>query len=128
MGLIRVLAVGFLTGKLVNNEHADTRFGDNNPLGKHVRRAFEADDLTNAMRKFDSDVKERGLTPLEVAIRWVVHHSALGDDDAVILGASKAAQVKETVAMTRKGPLPDEFVMLAEELWAAVKPTRDGIV
>ncbi|KUI53260.1 Aflatoxin B1 aldehyde reductase member 2 [Cytospora mali] len=77
----QLLAAGFLTGKLVNNEHADTRLSDSNPLGKIVQH------------RFDAAVKAEGLTPTEVALRWVGYHSALGDGDAIILGASKTAQI-----------------------------------
>ncbi|KAK7955721.1 Aldo/keto reductase, partial [Apiospora aurea] len=52
------------------------------------------------------------------------YHSSLGEDDGIILGASKLEQVTDTIALIRKGPPPDAVVSLAEELWAAVKGTR----
>ncbi|KAK7737353.1 hypothetical protein SLS53_006656 [Cytospora paraplurivora] len=124
----QLLAAGFLTGKLVNNEHADTRLSDSNPLGKIVQRAFGSEDLRYAMKRFDAAVKAEGLTPTEVALRWVAYHSALGDGDAIILGASKTAQIQETVRMIRKGGLSPELVGMAEEIWEAVKESRDGIL
>ncbi|KAF2185673.1 Aldo/keto reductase [Zopfia rhizophila CBS 207.26] len=51
------LAAGFLTGKLVNNQHAGTRFGNKNPLGKTAQGIFGAEDLLNAMKNFDEEVK-----------------------------------------------------------------------
>jgi aflatoxin B1 aldehyde reductase len=60
----RPLAAGFLTGKLVNNQHTGTRFGDENPLGKVIQKMFGAQDLLNAMKKFDREVKTHDLTPV----------------------------------------------------------------
>ncbi|KAL7622018.1 hypothetical protein AAE478_007519 [Parahypoxylon ruwenzoriense] len=122
------LAAGFLTGKLVNNEQAGTRFGDDHPLGAISRRMFGGEDLLSAMKKFDTEVKAQGLMPVEVAIRWLMYHSALEDDDGIVLGASKVAQVIDTVNFIRKGPLPESILPLADELWGSVKGTRGEIV
>lgn len=121
------LSGGFLTGKLVNNKHADTRAGDNNPLGKMIQRAFGAEDLQAAMKRFDEAVGAEGLTSTEVAIRWVMHHSALTEDDSVILGASKIAQIQETVAFIRKGELPAKLLRLTEDLWETLSESRGKI-
>ncbi|KAJ4392350.1 hypothetical protein N0V93_005976 [Gnomoniopsis smithogilvyi] len=123
----RTLSGGFLTGKLVNNKHADTRAGDNNPLGKMIQRAFGAEDLQAAMKRFDEAVGAEGLTSTEVAIRWVMHHSALTEDDSVILGASKIAQIQETVAFIRKGELPAKLLRLTEDLWETLSESRGKI-
>lgn len=80
------------------------------------------------MKKFDAEVKSHNLTSIEVAIRWIAHHSALGDEDGVIIGASKAEQVRETVIMIKKGPLPKEVLRTAEDLWSAVKGSRGEII
>ncbi|KAK8085678.1 Aldo/keto reductase [Apiospora hydei] len=122
------LAAGFLTGKLVNNEHAGTCFGDDHPFGLMVRKLFGDEDLTSAMKKFDAAVKAQGLTPAEVALRWLTHHSSLEDDDGVIIGASKLQQVIDTVGLIRKGPLPDALIPLVEELWSGVEEKRQEIL
>lgn len=113
---------------MINNEQAGTRFDERNPLGKAVRSIFGDESLVNAVTKFDKEVKAHGVTPMEVAIRWIAHHAALNDEDGIILGASKTAQVLETVALLRKGPLPPEVLKLTEELWDAVKETRGEII
>ncbi|KAK7748766.1 hypothetical protein SLS53_000790 [Cytospora paraplurivora] len=123
-----VLAAGFLTGKLVNNEHSDTRAGNNNPLGKAIQARFSSESLHAAVKRFDSAVKAQGLTPVEVAIRWVTHHSVLRDGDAIILGASKISQIKETVGLILKGPLSQDLVRITEELWDEVQETREGVL
>ncbi|KUI67931.1 putative carboxylesterase 15 [Cytospora mali] len=131
----KLLAAGFRTGKLVNNEHADTRLSDSNPLGKIVQHAYRSEDLRHAMKRFDAAVKAEGLTATEVALRWVAYHSALGGGDAIILGASKTAQIRESVSRIRKGGLSPQLIGMAEEIWEAARtrssapapPTTSGI-
>lgn len=124
----RSLAAGFLTGKLINDEHAGTRFGDDHPYGPRIRQMFGGKDLRGAMKTFDAGVKAHGLSPTEVAYRWLAYHSVLREGDGIIIGASRLDQVTETVCVIRKGPLPDAVVALASELWEAVKRTRGDVV
>lgn len=111
----------------MNNQHADTRAGDANPLGKMIQGAFGAEDLRAAMKEFDTAVKAEGLTPAEAAIRWVTHHSALNEEDGVILGASKTAQILESIDFVRKGRLPQNVLQLTDKLWEAVQESRGSI-
>ncbi|KAI1287516.1 putative oxidoreductase [Xylaria venustula] len=122
------LASGFLTGNLVNGRHAGTRLGDDNPLGKPFQKMYGSADVMEATKRFDIETRAQGLSPLEVAVRWIFHHSKLTDDDAVLLGASKVEQLVENVAFIRKGPLPEAAVLLANDLWEAVKSTRSEII
>ncbi|KAI1379046.1 putative oxidoreductase [Hypoxylon crocopeplum] len=124
----RSMASGFLSGKAASGAAQGTRFDASNPLGGAMQRVFGAADLQAAVRSFDGETRARGATPLEVVVRWIVHHSALGEDDGVIFGASRTAQIVQTVEFTRKGPLSDELLSLAEALWDAVKETRGEII
>ena len=112
----------------MNNDHGGTRFADDNPLGKFAQKLYGAEDLSSAMRKFNTDVKTYDVTSLEVAIRWMMYHSALGDGDGIVLGAFKAGQLRQTVAMANKGPLPEELLRVAESLWTAVNGSRSEIL
>ncbi|KAH8166091.1 hypothetical protein CIB48_g2182 [Xylaria polymorpha] len=122
------VAAGFLTGKFVNGQHAGTRMGDDNPLGKHIQQMYGSDDVLSAIKTFDTETRALGLTPLEVSIRWVCHHSKLTDDDCVLLGASKVEQVVENMAFIRKGPLSDHVIPLVETLWESVRGTRSEVI
>ncbi|KAI5918303.1 putative oxidoreductase [Camillea tinctor] len=124
----RSLASGFLTGKFVNNEPSGTRFSDDNPLSKAMRTVFGSQDLHQAVKDFDTKLRAYDMSPVEVAIRWVAHHSILGGDDGIVIGASKIMQLVETVAAIRKGPLPEAVLTLIDELWDAVKETRGEII
>ncbi|KAJ8110208.1 hypothetical protein ONZ43_g5932 [Nemania bipapillata] len=122
------LATGFLTGKFVNGQHAGTRLGDDNPLGKAMQKMYGQEEVMRAVKKFDTETRALGLTPLEVSIRWIFYHSKLTDDDGVLLGASKVEQIVENVASIKKGPLSDAACLLVEELWETVKETRDNVM
>ncbi|KAI0428275.1 putative oxidoreductase [Xylaria sp. FL1042] len=122
------VAAGFLTGNFVNGQHAGTRMGDDNPLGKQLQRMYGSEDVLNAVKTFDAETRALGLTPLEVAVRWIFHHSKLTDDDCVVLGASKVEQIVESVAFVRKGRLADHVLPLVEELWGSVKESRGEVI
>lgn len=53
------------------------------------------------------------------ALRWLMHHSILGKDDAVILGGSNTVQMEENVKACEAGPLPQNIVDCFEEMWRA---------
>ena len=97
-------------------------------MGKISQELFGAESLQIAMKKFDADVKSHDLLPTEVAIRWIAHHSALGDHDGIILGASRVEQIRETITLLRKGPLSKELLQSTEELWNSVKESRKDVI
>jgi aflatoxin B1 aldehyde reductase len=60
-----------------------------------------------------------GLTLKEATLRWLMHHSILGKDDGVILGASSAEQMEENIAACEGGPLPSGVVDGFEQAWTS---------
>jgi aflatoxin B1 aldehyde reductase len=117
-----------LTGKLINNQHTGTRIDKNNPLGRVAQKIFGVEELHQIMRDFDTSVRTQGFTPLEVAVRWIAYHSALGDKDDIILGASKVAQLSDTVAFLLEGQLSNPVLPLVERLWNVVQVAQDDII
>lgn len=67
---------------------------------------------------------DSGISPVELAFRWVVHNSALDGSlgDAAVIGARNQEQLRETVAAINKGPLSAEAQSRVEALWAPLKP------
>ncbi|TGJ83871.1 hypothetical protein E0Z10_g4874 [Xylaria hypoxylon] len=122
------MAAGFLTGNFVNGQHGGTRMGDDNPLGKQIQKMYGSEDVLDAVKRFDTGTRALGLTPLEVSVRWIFHHSKLTDDDCVLLGASKVEQIIENAASIRKGPLSDDVLPLVEGLWDSVKESRSEVI
>lgn len=124
----RAVAAGFLTGNFVNGQHAGTRMGDDNPLGKTMQKMYGSEAVLSAVKGFDAATRAAGLAPLEVAVRWIFHHSHLRDEDCVLLGASKVEQIVENAGFVKKGPLADSVLKIVEELWEGVKAERGGVI
>lgn len=61
--------------------------------------------------------EEAGLTLKEAELRWLMHHSILGDEDGVILGASSLKQKEENLQACEKGALPQNVVDGFEDMW-----------
>lgn len=115
------LASGFLTG-----DHVDT---DGRPTGRFAKNSgYAAPEVAAAMKDFVDGCRAHGLQPVEVASRWISHHSALGESDGIVLGASKLAQVGDTVTNIHKGSLSQEVAALADSLWDAVKDIRGSML
>lgn len=115
------LASGYLTGN-----HVD---GDGRPTGRFAKNgSYAAPEVATAMKSFVDGCRAAGLPPVEVASRWIAHHSALSESDGIVLGASKLAQVGDTVTKVRKGRLSEEVAALADGLWDAVKQIRGSML
>jgi len=67
--------------------------------------------------------KKHGLSEAECALRWIMDHSMLKRElgDAVIIGASSAAQLEENLTNLEKGPLSEEVVKALDEGWETVR-------
>ncbi|KAG6354203.1 hypothetical protein INS49_004807 [Diaporthe citri] len=115
------LASGYLTC-----DHIDT---GGNPTGRFAKNSsYAAPQVAAAMKKFVDGCEAHGLPPVEVACRWIAHHSALSESDGIVLGASKLAQIGDTVTKVRKGRLSQDVAVLAEGLWDAVKHMRGSML
>ena len=100
------------------------RFTQNSPLGQMYRNRYWNDIYFTALSKIDPVLKKEGLSHIETAIRWLMHHSGLKADagDAIIIGASSLKHLEENLQDFEKGPLPDSIVEALEEAWHIVKP------
>lgn len=60
---------------------------------------------------------ENKVSVPEAAYRWLYHHSALKENDAVIVGASSLEQLKMNLAYTDLAPLDEKVVAFFEKWW-----------
>jgi aflatoxin B1 aldehyde reductase len=118
------LAAGLLAGKHTNkNEVQAGRFKNNhNYLPRFYTDCnFEAIDL---IRKA---CEKEDITMVEATYRWLLRHSALDENDGVLLGASSVAQLAQNLnacaAAAEKGPLSPQLLRAFDEAW---KITADG--
>lgn len=125
--LLRALAGGFLTGRFTSGQHEGTRFSDTHVLGKYFQNLYGDPKLQQAMKNFESALKPLGVSGSEASIRWIFHHSKLGEHDAVILGASKLEQIKDSLRSISAGPLPDDVVKAIDSIWGTLEESRAGL-
>lgn len=80
-------------------------------------------EVLEPLKVLTAKCQEEKVPLAEASLRWHMHHSALGDDDGIILGASSAAQLDETLKACQGGPLPSHLLDAFEALWAAIAPS-----
>lgn len=70
------------------------------------------DHYFNAIEVIRPVAEKHDLTLLEVALRWVIHHSQLNyeERDGVIIGCSSVEQLESNLKDFEKGPLPEDVV------------------
>ncbi|PRP84265.1 hypothetical protein PROFUN_08285 [Planoprotostelium fungivorum] len=114
---IRFYGYSPLAGGFLANQKAGGRRDMKMPFFEQYYR----ESSTQALAQFQSQLQPHGISAAEYALRWAVHHSALKGDDGVIIGGSQVEQVKENLDFVQRGPLPQEILSLADELWDAVR-------
>lgn len=129
------LAGGFLTGKLTFADSAGnilkgTRFEEreDNLMGKAARRWYDKPGMHAAIRELKTACGQEGIEMADAAIRWVVWHSALGEEDEVIFGATKTGQIEGFVKAVEDGKLPERLVDDMERISNLCKDDAKAII
>jgi aflatoxin B1 aldehyde reductase len=75
--------------------------------------------VIEALRQWNKIAESAGDSGVNLAYRWAVFNSKLdaGLGDAIILGASRPAQLEKTLSALDAGPLKSETVQQIEQLW-----------
>jgi aflatoxin B1 aldehyde reductase len=121
------IAGGLFSGKIKSADIAPTegRFSDANPSSSNYRNRYFRDTTFEALRLLEEAVaKHEGLTLIETALRWTVHHSALrvkDGNDGIIIGLSSLTQLDSNLDNLEKGPLPDDVVEAIDTAWRITK-------
>ena len=82
---------------------------------------YDKETIHVAVKELYGVLQHRGIALAEASLRWLLYHSALGDEDGVILGATRTAQVEKNVSDIKKGPLAEDIVQAFEKTWDMVK-------
>jgi aflatoxin B1 aldehyde reductase len=84
---------------------------------------YGKESLFQAVEEWDGIAKDAGISKAALAYRWIVYHSALkgANGDGVIIGASKVAQVEETLTALEAGPLPEKVAERVNAIWEKVE-------
>lgn len=125
------LAGGALTGAYGASSDLDSfggkggRFDRETAQGKGYIARYWNEDMFEAVERVGRVAAEWGIEGgvAECALRWMMHHSQLRNEagDAVVIGASSAAQLEGNLVAMEKGVLPREVVRAFEEGWELVK-------
>lgn len=120
------IAGGLLSGKIKSKDIVPEsgRFSTESSTGKAYRERYYRDSTFKALQTIEAAVEQHGLTMVETALRWMVHHSKLkikNGNDGILIGASSAAQLESNLSDLEKGPLPDEVVQALDQAWAYAK-------
>lgn len=131
------LAGGFLSGKFTTAKDSGVEQQDKTMAGTRWQTGgafpvylsqFDRPVVHEAMRKFLKTCAEQdpSIESAEVALRWLVYHSALGYGDGIIIGASKLSQISRSTDAVRKGPLPDTLREAVETLFQEAEKDSVG--
>ncbi|KAJ4302458.1 hypothetical protein N0V88_002602 [Collariella sp. IMI 366227] len=120
------LAGGLFSGKIRSKDMvpAEGRYSDSAKMGKMYRDRYFRDSTFRGLQVIEQAVDKAGLTMIETALRWVVHHSALkikNGNDGIIVGVSSVEQLDKNLTDLEKGPLPEDVVNALDEAWEISK-------
>lgn len=103
--------------KLTGNSHHH----DNIFIFLRYRERFWNSMFFDAIGNLTKVAEENHLTLIESALRWMAHHSGLGPNDGIIIGASSLHHLEQNLKDLAKGPLPEAMVKAFDETWDNVK-------
>jgi aflatoxin B1 aldehyde reductase len=66
------------------------------------------------------------LTLLEIAFRWLLHHSkvqVMDENHGLVIGISSLSQLESNLDNVEKVPLPEEVLEVLDEAWKITKPS-----
>ncbi|TFK64070.1 Aldo/keto reductase [Pluteus cervinus] len=120
------LGGGFFTGRyssIDDHPEAGSRFDPNRNQGKNYRNRYWNEAYFEALAPIRAVAENHNLTLPEVALRWISHHSLMKREhgDAVLIGASSLAHIRQNLIDLEKGPLPDEVVKTLDDAWLKVQ-------
>ncbi|KAF7192818.1 Aflatoxin B1 aldehyde reductase member 2 [Pseudocercospora fuligena] len=99
-------------------------------VGDTYRKKYFNDANFKALEIVEPVAKKYGLTLLEVAFRWLRHHSKLNmeGNDGIVIGMSSLKQLEQNLKDLEKGALPQEVVEALDRAWLVTMPTSAGYV
>ncbi|KAK9468181.1 NADP-dependent oxidoreductase domain-containing protein [Lipomyces arxii] len=125
------VAAGLFSGKYNRTAELPTegRFREGNMQGSIYRSRYFRESYWSALDVVQPVAEKNGLTMLEIALRWMVHHSALKlgpatgrKGDGIIIGVSRLSQLKDDLDALEKGPLPEDVIKALDKAAKFVRP------
>jgi len=113
------LAGGFFAKKLedIKNPTKGSRFDAMKVFGD----IYLNDSSVKALSRLTESCQRHDISVMEATMRWFMHHTALNEEDAVILGASTSNQIDASLDACGKGPLPRDVLDEFHDMWESTK-------
>ena len=119
------LAGGFLLGNFTaEGVQGGSRFAS----AGLFKNWYDKPSMHEAIKHLGQIAEKTGMGMDELSLRWLVYHSILEDEDCVIIGASKVAQIRKGAELIQKGPLKEDVVKELSDLWDGVEADGTAIV
>ncbi|EQL02061.1 aldo/keto reductase [Ophiocordyceps sinensis CO18] len=120
------IAGGLFSGKVRSKDMVPEsgRFSDKTPMGGMYRQRDFREGTFRSMQVIEAAVEKHGLSMIETALRWMVHHSKLQikeGADGILIGVSSVEQLEDNLENLEKGPLPEDVVRALDEAWMISK-------
>lgn len=121
------IAGGLFSGKIKSKDLVPDsgRFSNvDTSMGASYRDRYFRESTFKALQLVEGATEKHGLTMIETALRWMVHHSGLkirDGNDGIIVGVSSVEQLENNMDNLEKGPLPDDVVKALDEAWLVSK-------
>ncbi|KAL7943688.1 Aldo/keto reductase [Trichoderma barbatum] len=114
-------AAGFFNGNH-KNPQAGGRYDTSHYLGKFYASKYLKPSIEAAADRVREIAAKHGISGHAASLRWTAHHSALSAEhgDAIIIGASSIAQLKENLDIFEQGPLPQEVVEAIDAIFGEI--------
>ncbi|KAI0892083.1 Aldo/keto reductase [Annulohypoxylon nitens] len=119
---------GFLLGKITSKDDdpKEGRYAAG-PFQHLTRGRYFRDGIIEGARQIREAAETRGLSPLELAMRWLVHHSKLqGGHDGIVIGFSNLQQLRDNLDYLERGPLDEDTLEVLENAWQVSKGDMEG--
>jgi aflatoxin B1 aldehyde reductase len=122
------IAGGLFSGKIKSQDLVPEsgRFSlSNGAQGENYRKRYFRNSTFEALKLMEEVGAKHNLSMIEMALRWVVHHSKLNitnGNDGILIGVSSVEQLEQNLDNLEKGPLPEEVVGALNQAWNITKP------
>ncbi|GAA2203479.1 aldo/keto reductase [Sinomonas flava] len=112
------LGGGLLTGRhRFEAKPTEGRFGDSRLAAMYTQRYWDPR-LFEAVQALSGIADGAGVSLVELSLRWLAHRDGVG---SVLLGGSKAEQLRANIAAVAKGPLPADVVEACDSVGAMLR-------
>lgn len=115
-----VKSPSFFTGSNTDNT---VRWDKSNSLGQFYNALYNRPKLLEILDKWETISNESGVSKADLSYRWVAYNSAIdgAKGDGILLGASNAEQLRDTLRGLEDGPLDGWVVDRIDQIWEKVK-------